>query len=117
MVLTMVKIQFFYYEDCPSHDTALERLHSIMDELEISAPVEVTRVETEEQAQTLEFIGSPTIRINGQDIDTVPDDIPYSLTCRAYRRDDGRISPLPPVSRIREALLTSLTQSSYQQEV
>lgn len=98
-------IQFLYYEDCPSHDTALDRLHNVMQSEGIEANVEVIKVETVEQAESLRFVGSPTIRIDGDDIDPPPPETPYRLTCRAYRRPDGRITPLPSPDLIRHALV------------
>jgi hypothetical protein len=97
-------IQFLYYEDCPSHDTALERLHSVMDEAGVHADIEIIKVESDAQAHRLRFVGSPTIFINGQDIVPTPPNAYYSLTCRAYRLEDGRISPLPSREMIRNAL-------------
>lgn len=99
-----MKVSFLYYEDCPSHDQALDRLRQVLAEEGIQAEIEVIKVETEEQAQRLRFIGSPTIRIDGQDIDPPPTDAYYALTCRAYRLEDGRISPLPSPNMIRRAL-------------
>jgi hypothetical protein len=95
---------FLYYENCPSHDVALERLRSVLFEEEIEAEIEIIRVETDEQAQQLRFIGSPTIRIDGRDIDPPGPDAYYALTCRAYQLEDGRISPLPAPEMIRRAL-------------
>ncbi len=99
-----MKICFLYYEDCPSHEQALARLRQVMEEEGIQAEIEVIKVETEEQAQALQFIGSPTIRVDGRDIDPPPPDAYYALTCRAYRLEDGRISPLPSMEMIRRAL-------------
>jgi hypothetical protein len=83
---------------------ALERLHQVMAEEGVQAAVDIVKVETEEQAERLRFFGSPTIRIDGHDIDPPPEDVNYALTCRAYRLEDGRISPLPPLAMIRRAL-------------
>lgn len=99
-----MKIQFLYYEDCPSHDAALERLRSVMAEEGIEGNIEIARVETDEQAQELRFVGSPTILINGEDIAPPPPSAHYALTCRAYRLEDGRISPLPSPDMMRRAL-------------
>ena len=99
-----MKITFLYYEDCPSHDVALDRLRQVMAEEDVRAEIEVIKVETDEQAQRLRFIGSPTMRVDGQDIDPPPPDTYYALTCRAYRLNDGRISPLPSPDMIRRAL-------------
>lgn len=97
-------VTFLYYEDCPSYDQALGRLQSVMAEEGVQAEIEVIKVETDEQARHLHFIGSPTIRINGQDIVPPPPDAHYALTCRAYQLENGRISPLPSSEMIRRAL-------------
>jgi hypothetical protein len=98
-----VRVSFLYYEDCPSYDLALERLREVMDEEDLPGEVEVVKVETEEQARESRFVGSPTIRVDGQDIDP-PSNPRYALTCRAYRLADDRISPLPSKDMIRRAL-------------
>ena len=97
-----MRVSFLYYEDCPSYDLALERLREVMDEEGIPGEVEVVKVDTEEQARELRFVGSPTIRVDGQDIDP-PSDSRYTLTCRAYHLADDRISPLPSKDMIRRA--------------
>src|ERR671911_1429984 len=99
----LLRVSFLYYEDCPSYDLALERLREVMAEEGIPGELEVLKVETEEQARGLRFVGSPTIRVDGQDIDP-PSDPRYALTCRAYRLADDRISPLPSKHMIRRAL-------------
>ena len=99
-----MNVTFLYYEDCPSHDVALDRLQSIMSEEGVQAELAIIKVETNEQAQRLQFIGSPTIRIDGQDVDPPGPDAYYALTCRAYQLEDGRISPLPSPDMIRRAL-------------
>lgn len=93
----MPKIEFFYWEECPSHERALAILRGVMDEEKIQAPIEIIEVKTEEEAQQYTFYGSPTIRVNGVDIAPPPEEFAHPcLTCRAYLRADGRISPLPP---------------------
>jgi hypothetical protein len=99
-----MSITFFYFEDCPSHDAALERLRQVMAEVGVDAEIEIVQVETDEQAQRLRFAGSPTILINGRDIDPPATDAYYGLSCRAYQLEDGRISPLPSTDMIRRAL-------------
>ncbi len=101
---SVVKITFLYFEDCPSHEAALARLRQVMAEEGVRAEIEIVKVETDEQAHNRRFVGSPTILIDGQDIDPLPADIQYALTCRAYQLEDGRISPLPSVDMIRRAL-------------
>ena len=101
---TQMEIKFLYYEKCPSHGAALERLRQVMAEEGVQAPVTVIKVESPDQAERLQFIGSPTILVNGEDIDWPLPDAQYALACRAYRLEDGRISPLPSAEMIRRAL-------------
>jgi hypothetical protein len=98
-----LKIRFLYYEDCMSHDDALRRLHKCVKAEGINAEIEIIKVKTAEEAVKLQFPGSPTIVVNGHDIDP-PLNPHYALTCRAYRLEDGRISPLPSEAMIRKAL-------------
>ena len=99
-----MKITFLYYEDCPSHDEALQRLQVVIAEERLLAELEVIKVETEEQAERYHFVGSPTILVDGQDIVPPPAEAVPALTCRAYQLDNGRISPLPSAAMIRRAL-------------
>ena len=104
-------VRFLYSEDCPSHDEALQRLRKVMKEEHIEDDVEVIRVEGSEDVERLKFAGSPTILVNDLDID--PQTHPYyALTCRAYRLEDGRISPLPSEMMIRAALRKASTEKS-----
>jgi hypothetical protein len=99
-----MQIQFLYFEDCPSHEDGLARLKQAMRDINLNAEIEIVKVETDEQAQVWHFVGSPTFLVNGQDIIHAPTDAYYSLTCRAYWLDDGRISPLPTLAMLRSAL-------------
>ena len=100
------KIEFLYWEDCPSHPQAWSLLQKVLTELGIEATVEQIEVVTEEDVERLAFPGSPTIRVNGLDID--PDgaaQMGAALTCRVYRLEDGRFSPLPSREMIEQALI------------
>ena len=67
--------------------------------------VQVSEVTGDEEAERLRFPGSPTIRVDGADVDpSGAEEEPFGLTCRLYRRADGRPSPLPDPERIRAAL-------------
>jgi len=65
--------------------------------------LEVREAPTDEAAEREGFVGSPTIRVDGRDIQEVGDQ-PVGLTCRVYRLRDGRISALPDPADVREAL-------------
>ena len=104
------RVEFLYIEDCPSHERALELLKEALREQPIPMEFTLYRIETDEEAQAARFPGSPTIRIDGADIDENPD-LPIGLSCRGYRHDNGRISPLPPRDKIVEALRRAANRS------
>jgi len=106
-----LRIDFLYFEDCPSHPEALERLRDVLAEEGIEAEIAIDRVETEAQARRLRFVGSPTILVNGQDVDPPDGDAYVALTCRVYRHEDGRFSPLPSKDAIRRALRAAQTNA------
>ena len=66
--------------------------------------VELHEVFTHEQAEELRFPGSPTIRVDGRDVDPHGAEAPPALTCRVYRLPDGRVSPVPSREQLEEAL-------------
>ena len=101
-------IQFLYFEDCPSHDEALNRLREVMQEEEVEAGIEIIKVETEEQAKEHHFTGSPTNLVNGNDIVSPPPGSRFGLACRGYTLEDGRISPLPSREMIRRAVRSAI---------
>jgi len=117
----MPSIEFFYWDECPSHERALAILREVLAEQHIQAPIAITEVKSQAEAEHYHFYGSPTIHIDGVDIAPVPEDLTRpSLTCRAYRRSDGRISPLPPRELIAAALhrpaLTRHTDIPFQHD-
>jgi len=102
-----MKIELFYFDGCPNYEKAEARLKEIMKELGIQAPVQRIRVEDEADAVKQKFIGSPTIRINGKDVDpNASRDTQYGLKCRIFRTDKG-FQGVPLDEWIRDALLHS----------
>ncbi len=98
-----MKIEFLYWEECPSHPEALALLQEVLGERGIDDPVELREVLTHDEAVELGFPGSPTIRIDGRDIDPVGAEWPPGLSCRVYRLPDGRASPVPSRQQLEEA--------------
>ena len=74
----------------------------------IGAFVEQIEVLSDEDAARLRFPGSPTIRVNGADVDPQSAaQMGTALTCRVYVLEDGRFSPVPSKDTIRRALRTA----------
>ena len=54
-----------------------------------------TQIDTYEKAERAGFVGSPTIRVDGRDIQPPAEPEAPGLCCRVYHLRDGRVSPLP----------------------
>jgi hypothetical protein len=64
-----MRIEVLYFEDCPNYLPALDRLRAVLREEGMNVDVVEVEVRDESAAKRLRFIGWPTIRINGLDID------------------------------------------------
>jgi hypothetical protein len=99
-----VRIEFLYWDGCPSSPEAKELLEEVLAERGVDAPVEMREVRTQEDAESLAFPGSPTIRIDGRDVDPAGSNARPALNCRIYYLPDGRVSPIPTREQLEEAL-------------
>ncbi|HZA89860.1 MAG TPA: hypothetical protein VE401_06465 [Solirubrobacterales bacterium] len=98
------RIELLWWRECPSWERALAELREEIAALGLDPDaVEVREVATTEAAEREEFVGSPTIRIDGRDVQP-PSGDPVGLACRTYLRRDGRVSPLPDRADVRDAL-------------
>jgi hypothetical protein len=97
-------VELLWWEGCPSYPETLADLQRVLSEEGIEAEVRRVEIESDEQARREQFPGSPTIRVDGEDIFPPEESEPYSLTCRVYQLRDGRISPTPDPEDLREAL-------------
>jgi hypothetical protein len=97
-------VELLWWDGCPSHPEALDQLCEILREEGVETDVARVEITDDEQARRERFPGSPTIRIDGEDIVPPGEGDPFSLTCRVYRLRDGRISPTPDPEDVREAV-------------
>jgi Domain of unknown function (DUF2703) len=103
-----MKVEVLYFRDCPNHRPAIERLKGVLREEGVSAEVREVEVPDATAAQTLGFLGSPTIRINGVDIDPAARSVTeFGLMCRTYT-EAGMRTGLPSRELIRRAVRESL---------
>ncbi|HET8651720.1 MAG TPA: hypothetical protein VFM13_04015 [Gaiellaceae bacterium] len=97
-------VELLYWEGCPSYPEARELLEDVLRERGLDVEIRVTHVATKEEAIDLRFPGSPTIRVDGRDVDPAGAEEPPSLTCRIYYLPGGRVSPVPSRQQLEEAL-------------
>jgi hypothetical protein len=97
-----MQIEFLYFDGCPSWKNGLKNLNAALQEEELSASVEMVKVEDDNEAALLKFLGSPHFRVDGQDL--WPEDREnYSLSCRVYPTSEG-IKGFPTVAMLRVQL-------------
>jgi hypothetical protein len=101
-------VEFLWWEGCPSSDEALAELQEEMAAVGLDPESVVVReVSTDADARREGFVGSPTIRVDGRDIQP-PGDNPIGLTCRVYRLRDGRVAALPDREDVRAGLVAAM---------
>jgi hypothetical protein len=100
----MLRIELLYWRGCPSYPEAQELLANVLSERGIGEHVELHEVTSQEEAEQLRFPGSPTIRIDGRDVDPAGAAARAALACRIYRLPDGRPSPVPSREQLEAAL-------------
>lgn len=81
----IMKIQVLYFEDCPNYKAAVELVERTADQMRVSADIELVYIDSPESANANRFLGSPTIRVEGVDIDPAArDQNDFGLSCRRY---------------------------------
>ena len=95
-----MKVEILYFDGCPTYLRAEEILRGVLAQEGVEAEVELGAVNTDEEAQRLRFAGSPTIRVDGEDLFPVGDRAGYALGCRMYATPEGlRGSPTAEMVR------------------
>ena len=96
-----MKVEFLYFKSCPSHKKALENLKAALRETQTTADLVLINVESPEKAEKVGFQGSPSIRINGKDLEGRNEGANFS--CRLYRIN-GKSTTAPGKEFIMERL-------------
>jgi hypothetical protein len=94
-------IEVLHVPNCPNHALVLERLREILPADSFQKHVNEVLVNDPVMAQSLKFPGSPTIRIDGQDVEPQSEQgASFGLMCRLY--SDG--SGVPTQQSLRAAI-------------
>ena len=97
-------IELLWFADCPNHAAAQEMLIELAAVHAPGASIRMIDATDPATAAGLRFPGSPTIRVDGVDVDpSYVDPGDYTPRCRLYRTTEG-LRGLPEPGWIRAAL-------------
>ena len=88
---------------CPGTELTVARIREATRALGIEVNVRFIIVDDDAQARALGFRGSPTVRVDGNDVDRDADERPIGVSCRLYATGDG-VEQAPPLAWIQAAL-------------
>jgi len=99
-----MEIEHLYFDGCPSYPVAEKALREVlMEEGLEAAALKLVAVNSDEEARRLRFPGSPTIRVDSQDLFPVAEREDWSLGCRVYATPEG-LKGSPTAEMLREVL-------------
>lgn len=102
-----MNVEVLYFDGCPSHEALLPRLRELMAQAGVDVPVQLTHIESVAAAERERFLGSPTLRIDGEDVDpTANERTDFGLKCRLYPSAEGLRGRIPD-----ELVLAALTRA------
>lgn len=97
-----MQIDLLYFDGCPSWQGGLENLEAALAAEGIDAEIRLVRVENNDEAARLRFLGSPSFQVNR--IDLWPEDRSiFALSCRVYSTPQG-MRGQPGVEMLRQKL-------------
>ena len=98
-------VEILYFDGCPNHHPAIALVERVSNELGITPEVRLVNVPDAETAERTRFLGSPTIRVEGRDVDPRTEErSDYAHSCRVFRTDAGLVGQ-PDEQWVRDALL------------
>lgn len=97
-------VEVLYFDGCPNHLPAQALVERVCAELGVDVEIKLVNVADPDLAVRERFLGSPSIRVDGRDIEPgAQARTDYVLSCRLYRTEDGT-SGQPDERLLRDAL-------------
>jgi len=100
-------VEILYFDGCPNHEPAIALVQRIDRELGTGAELRLVNVPDQQAARRLQFLGSPTIRVDGVDVDPLSAQrSDYGLSCRIFTTERGPAGQ-PEERWVRDALASA----------
>jgi hypothetical protein len=105
----MTRVEVLTFEDCPNAAPTIALVRELVAAELPGATVDIVDV-GRDAAASLGFLGSPSVRVDGVDVDpSARDEVEPRYGCRVYRTDGGIVG-VPPAEWIRDALRCASAQ-------
>jgi hypothetical protein len=99
-----MNIEFLYFEGCPSAEAFLPRVRELLEQAGVGDEPQLRRVESIEEAEHERFLGSPSLRLDGRDIEPgAQARTDFGLKCRLYWTASGTAG-IPPDALVLAAI-------------
>ncbi|MBC5826333.1 MAG: DUF2703 domain-containing protein [Candidatus Eremiobacteraeota bacterium] len=101
-------VDLLFFEGCPNHGPTLDLIGEVLAEQQVAAKIRKIEVADEDDVHTNRFLGSPTVRVDGVDIEPSARSLDrYGMTCRVYHRGDA-VTGTPPRQLIEDAIRSAV---------
>lgn len=101
----VIKIELLYFEDCPSYKHVWSDLLEVVTDNKLNVVIRPINIDSFEKANSLNFAGSPSIHVNGVDLENYRGE--GVMACRVYNENANKGYPSKALleKRILEARL------------
>lgn len=97
-----MRIQLLTFPDCPNSTATRQLIQRVLDSTNVHAEIEDVDTAAPETPDNLRGWGSPTILIDGADVEGQSGS--GNMSCRLYRDSSGRYAGIPTESALRVAI-------------
>ena len=98
-----MRVELLFFAGCPSYEALRPRVERMLSERGCGG-LDLVEIRSLEEAKAARFLGSPTVRVQGRDVEQGADErLDFGLKCRVYRSAAG-LRPTPPDELIAAAL-------------
>jgi hypothetical protein len=103
------QVELLWFQGCANHPAARQMLDEVIADVAPGTPINDVDATEAAVAEQVRFPGSPTIRVDGRDVDPTYTDLgDYTPRCRLYRTSAG-LRGLPERRWIVDALQVSVS--------
>lgn len=85
-------VELLYFDGCPHYEAVLARLEDLLRRTGVDERVQLRNIPDEAAAVRERFLGSPTVRVDGYDVEPgAGERSDFGMTCRLYATQEGTV--------------------------